>query len=37
MVRLAQDLASGARAARNAELLELDEMDYSYRLLVSRT
>jgi SAM-dependent methyltransferase len=36
MARLAQDLASGAWAARNAELLERDEMDYAYRLLVSR-
>ena len=36
MTRLAADLASGAWAARNAELLARDEMDYAYRLLVSR-
>jgi SAM-dependent methyltransferase len=36
MKRLADDLASGAWAERNAELLNRDEMDYAYRLLVSR-
>jgi SAM-dependent methyltransferase len=36
MARLAEDLATGRWAARNAELLERDEMDYAYRLLVSR-
>jgi SAM-dependent methyltransferase len=36
MTRLAVDLGSGAWAARNAELLSRDEMDYAYRLLVSR-
>jgi SAM-dependent methyltransferase len=36
MERLADDLASGAWAAGNAELLGRDEMDYGYKLLVSR-
>jgi hypothetical protein len=36
MARLRQDLASGAWAARNAELLEREEMDYAYRLLAAR-
>jgi len=36
MKRLAADLASGAWAERNAELLARDEMDFAYRLLVSR-
>jgi SAM-dependent methyltransferase len=36
IARLAEDLASGRWAARNAELLEQSEMDYAYRLLVSR-
>ena len=31
---LAEDLRSGAWQERNAELLELDEMDYGYRILV---
>ena len=34
--RLANDLASGAWAERNAELADKQEMDYAYRLLVSR-
>jgi hypothetical protein len=36
MQQLAADLASGAWAERNGELLARDEMDYAYRLLVSR-
>ena len=36
MRRLAEDLDSGAWALRNAELLERDEMDYGYRLVVSQ-
>jgi SAM-dependent methyltransferase len=35
--RLAADIASGAWARRNAALLELDELDLGYRLLVSGT
>ncbi len=35
MQRLAADLASGAWTDRNAEILESDEMDYGYRLIVS--
>jgi SAM-dependent methyltransferase len=34
--RLAADLKSGSWARRNQALLNRDEMDYSYRLLVSR-
>ena len=33
--RLRADLASGAWAAQNAELAELDELDAGYRLLVA--
>jgi hypothetical protein len=36
MARLAADLASGAWAARNAELLQRDHLDLAYRLIVSR-
>jgi hypothetical protein len=36
MQRLADDLASGAWAERNVELRDRDEMDYGYKLLVSR-
>ena len=36
MSKLADDLASGHWAERNAELLSQTEMDYAYRLLVSR-
>ena len=36
MQRLAADLKSGAWAERNAELQGREEMDYGYRLLVSR-
>jgi hypothetical protein len=34
LVRLARDLESGEWARRNAELLELDELDGGYRLVV---
>jgi hypothetical protein len=34
MERLADDLASGAWAERNGELLELDELDLGLRLVV---
>jgi SAM-dependent methyltransferase len=33
--RLADDIASGAWATRNADLLALEEIDYGYRLLIS--
>jgi hypothetical protein len=36
LARLADDLASGAWARRHADLLELDELDAGYRLLVRR-
>jgi len=36
MARLAVDLASGAWAARNAQLLQRDDLDLAYRLIVSR-
>ena len=35
MRRLADDLESGAWARHNAELMEREEMDYGYRLIVS--
>ena len=35
VARLRADLESGAWHARNAELLELDELDLGYRLLVA--
>ena len=34
LARLARDLESGEWARRNAELLELDELDGGYRLVV---
>jgi hypothetical protein len=37
MARLAADLASGAWHERNADLLELDEVDAGYRLIISET
>jgi SAM-dependent methyltransferase len=37
LARLRADIASGAWARRHADLLELDELDLGYRLLVSRT
>jgi hypothetical protein len=36
MARLAADLASGAWAARNVELLQREALDLAYRLIVSR-
>jgi len=36
LARLRDDLRSGAWARRHADLLELDELDLGYRLLVSR-
>jgi SAM-dependent methyltransferase len=36
LARLADDLASGEWARRHADLLELDELDAGYRLLVRR-
>ena len=35
LARLAEDIRSGAWAERHADLLELDELDLGYRLLVS--
>ncbi|MEA2394463.1 MAG: hypothetical protein QOJ82_2354 [Solirubrobacteraceae bacterium] len=35
LARLGEDVASGAWARRHADLLELDELDLGYRLLVS--
>jgi hypothetical protein len=35
MRRLAADLESGEWARRNADLLEREEMDYGYRLVVA--
>ena len=34
--RLAGDLGSGAWAQRHAELLDLDECDYGYRLVTTK-
>jgi hypothetical protein len=36
LARLSADLASGAWHERYAELLDRAEMDFSYRLIVSR-
>jgi hypothetical protein len=36
IARLETDLASGHWARRNGDLLELDELDLGYRLLVAR-
>jgi hypothetical protein len=35
MRRLADDLASGTWARRHADLLDRDEVDYGYRLIIS--
>jgi hypothetical protein len=35
MRRLADDIESGEWARRNADLLEREEMDYGYRLVVA--
>jgi SAM-dependent methyltransferase len=35
MERLARDLASGEWAARHADLIQCDEMDYGYRLIIA--
>ena len=37
LARLRADIASGAWARRHADLVELEELDLGYRLLVSRT